>query len=57
MAEHDLVDVLGGNRGVGERVAGDPSDKALDGFAVKFAEWAMRPSHDAGGHVLSTAEV
>ncbi len=50
MAEHDFVDVFGGNPGIGQSLAGDPHDEALDGLAGELAEGRVRPSHDAGGH-------
>src|SRR5262249_37511380 len=56
MAEHDLVDVLGGNCGIGKGIARDSHDKALDGFAGELAKRTMCPSYDAGGHYLSIAE-
>ena len=56
MAEHDLVDVLGCNAGVGERLARHPHDQALDRFTGELAEWRMRPSYDAGCHGHSVAE-
>jgi len=34
MAQHDFIDVLGGNRGIGERIAGDPHDQAFNGLAA-----------------------
>ena len=56
VAEHNLVDVLCRNSGVGERLARDLDDQTLDGLAGELAEGRMRPSHDAGGHVNSVAE-
>jgi|GEM_PF-4001207 len=37
----------------GERIAGNTHDKALNGLAAEFAEWAMRPAYDARGHGAS----
>jgi hypothetical protein len=34
MAEHDLIDIGGGNAGIGERIPGDPYDQALDRLAL-----------------------
>src|SRR5215469_6790853 len=53
VAEDDFIDVFGGNRGIGERIAGNAHDKALNGFTAEFAEWAMRPAYDARGHGVS----
>ena len=50
MAQHDFIDVFGGNRGIGERIAGNAHDEALNGLAAEFAEWTMRPANDARGH-------
>ena len=38
MAEHDLVDVAGGDAGVRQRRGRDPHDQALDGLAFEPAE-------------------
>ena len=53
MAEHDLVDVLGGDAGICERFARHFDDEAFDGLVGELAEWRVRPSHDAGSHVFS----
>ena len=50
MAEHDLVDVCGGNAGIGQRIGRNLDHEALDGFGVELAEWRVRPSDDAGCH-------
>ena len=50
MAEHDLVDVGGGNPGVRERLLRDPYDQALDRLALKSAEGGMGPANDASSH-------
>ena len=50
MAEHDLVDVCGGNAGIGQRIGRNLDHEALDGFRVELAEWRVRPSDDAGCH-------
>jgi hypothetical protein len=34
MAEHDFVDIGGGNAGIGERIPGDPYDQALNRLAL-----------------------
>ena len=59
MAQHDFVDVLGLDPGVGERLLGDAHDQALDGFAFELAERGVGPSNDAGGHdgLLGFAEI
>jgi hypothetical protein len=50
MAEQDLVDVLGRDPGVGQRLIGDPDDKALHGLCIELAERRVGPTDDAGGH-------
>ena len=50
MAEHDLVDVLGRDAGVGQRLARDPHNQAFDSLTGELAERRMGPSDDAGGH-------
>ena len=50
MAEHDLVDVGGGNPGIRERLLGDPYDQALDRLALKSAEGGVCPANDASSH-------
>ena len=50
MPEHDLVDILGGDPGVGQRLAGHPHDQAFDAFAIKLTEGGMRPTDDCCGH-------
>ena len=50
MAQHDFVDVLRLDPGVGERLLGDPHDQALDRFAFELAERRVGPANDAGGH-------
>src|SRR5205085_2692756 len=50
MAEHDLVDLLGLDPGVGERTLSDAHDQALDGFTFELAERRVGPSNDAGAH-------
>ena len=50
VAEHDLVDIARPDPGVGQRLARDPHDQALDGFAFEPAELGMGPSDDASGH-------
>ena len=51
MPEHDLVDVFGGDTGVGQRLAGDPHDQAFDGFTAEFTEGSMGPPDNAR-HVI-----
>ena len=50
MPEHDLVDIGGGNPGVGERLLGDAHDQALDRLALEPAEGRMSPANDASRH-------
>jgi hypothetical protein len=50
MPEHDLVDVAGGNAGIGQRIDGDLHHEALDGLGIELAERRVRPSDDAGCH-------
>ena len=50
MAEHDLIDIGGGNAGIGERIPGDPYDQAFDRLALEPAEGCVSPTHDASGH-------
>ena len=50
VAEQDLVDVLGRDPGVGQRLVRDPDDQAFQGLVVELSEGRMRPTHDAGGH-------
>ena len=59
MAEHDLVDLLRLDPGVGERLLGDAHDQAFDGFAFELAERRMGPANDACGHdgLLGSAEI
>ncbi len=50
MAEHDLVDVLGRDAGMAQRLAGNLHDKAFDALAIKLTEGGVGPTDDAGGH-------
>src|SRR6185437_7901730 len=50
MAEHDLVDIAGGNAGIRQRLVGDLDHEAFHGLGVEFSEGRMRPSNDAGSH-------
>src|SRR5690242_19485615 len=50
MPEHDLVDIRGGNPGIGERLGRDPDDQALDGLALEAPEGGVSPANDASGH-------
>jgi hypothetical protein len=50
MAEQDLVDLLGADAGMVERLIRDPDDQAFDGLVVELAEFAVSPADDAGGH-------
>ena len=54
MAEHDLIDVLGSNAGVGKRAVGDPRHQALDRFTFELAERRVRPANDACRHFRSS---
>src|SRR3569833_7572 len=53
MPEHDLVDVLGRNAGVGQRIGRNLHHQAFAGLRVELAEWRVRPSHAAGWHGYS----
>jgi hypothetical protein len=50
MPEHDLVDIGGGNPGIGERLLGNAHNQALDRLALEPAEGCVSPTHDASGH-------
>jgi hypothetical protein len=46
MAEHDLIDLVGGDAGIDQRVGRDRDDQALDGLGILLAERRMRPAND-----------
>ena len=50
MAEHDLVDLVGTDAGMVERVGRDLDDQAFQRLAFELAEARMRPADDACGH-------
>src|SRR5262249_53470654 len=50
VSKHNLIHILGSDSGVGNRVAGNPYDKAFNGFIVKFTEGGMGPPDNTGGH-------
>src|SRR5215216_6112730 len=50
MAENHLVDILGLYPGIGQRIASDAHDHALDRLPVELPERQMRPTYDAGSH-------
>ena len=50
MPEHDLVDVLGRDAGIGQRLAGHPHDQAFDALTAELSEGGMGPADDTGGH-------
>jgi hypothetical protein len=50
MAEHDLVDVLDAETGVGDRLARDLPDQGFDVVLLVPAEGRMAPADDTGGH-------
>src|SRR5262249_60758854 len=50
MPEDDLVDIGGGNPGIGERLARNPHDQALDALALEATERSVSPANDASGH-------
>jgi hypothetical protein len=58
MAEHDLVDIGGGDAGIGQRLVGDAHDQALDAVSVmSLAEGAVglpcaQPTIETNGPVL-----
>ncbi len=51
MTEHDLVDILRRDAGIGQRLAGDVDDETFDRFAGELAERRVGPTYDASGHV------
>ena len=53
MPEHDLIDIAGGNAGVGQRVDRDLHHEALDRLGIEPAEWRVQ-YRDGDWH---TAEV
>src|SRR5665213_2146721 len=50
MPEHDLVDVLGGNARVGQRLAGNTHDQAFNALTIKLTERGVSPADDCRGH-------
>jgi hypothetical protein len=50
MAEHDFVDVAGGDPGIGERLRRHPHDQALDRLSLEPAEGGVGPANDASRH-------
>ena len=50
MPEHDLVDVLGGNAGVGQRFVRHAHDQAFDALAGQFTEGCMGPADNRRCH-------
>ena len=50
MPEDDLVDLLGADARMVERLAADLDDEALERLAVELAEGRMRPADDACRH-------
>src|SRR3954471_19200197 len=50
MPKHDLVDIRGGNPGIGERLGRDPHDQALDGLALEAPEGGVSAANNASGH-------
>src|SRR3954466_53394 len=51
MTQHDLVDVLGRDAGIGQGIAGNPHNQAFHGFADQLAKGGMGPTDDAGSHL------
>src|SRR6476659_4927291 len=50
MPEHDLVDIRGGDPGIGKRLGRHPHDQALDGLTLETPEGGVCPANDASGH-------
>src|SRR5262249_5881771 len=50
MAEYDLVDVARLDPCIGQRLARDPHDQALDRLVFEAPELRVRPAHDASRH-------
>jgi hypothetical protein len=50
VTQHDLVDVLGLDTGVGQGLAGDAHDQAFDGLAVKLTEGGVGPTDNGCRH-------
>ena len=50
MSEHDLVDVVRAESGVGDRIGRHLDDQRLDVLGLVPAEWRVAPADDACGH-------
>ena len=50
VAKHDLVDVLGSDAGVSQRIAGHPHDQAFDGLTTQFTKGGVGPPDNTGRH-------
>ena len=50
MAEHDFVDVGGGDPGIGERLRRHPHDQTLERLALEAAKGGVGPANDASSH-------
>src|SRR3546814_5821325 len=53
VADEDLVDLVGADAGVLERLQGDASDEGFDIVVLVLAERRVAPADDAGGHADS----
>src|SRR5437764_866769 len=53
VADVDHIDVLRLDAGMGDRLARRLDDQRFRGLAVELAEFAVGPTDDAGGHVIS----
>ena len=53
VAEIDLVDLLGAQSRIGNRLGRDLGDQGLDVFVLMLAKRRMAPADDAGGHAGS----
>jgi hypothetical protein len=50
MPEHDLIDIAGADPGIGEGLACNSNDQALDGFTLEPPKGCVRPADDASRH-------
>ncbi len=48
--QHDLVDVLRPDAGIGQRLSRNPHNQAFDALTAQFSERGMGPAHDTSGH-------
>ena len=50
VAEYNLIDLLGTDTGIGQRVAGHSHNEAFNSLIAKFSEGRMGPPDNTGGH-------